>query len=306
MRRLTKEQLHRMDQWMQKNARPYDRAKWNYLFNGGSKDAIVEEMLKYQNADGGMGSGFEADVICPLSAALPTAEAIFQAYEYNLDCSSEWFKAILDYFEKSVQDIPKYWEDLPEEVMNYPHAPWWNYAPSTVFNPNPCAVIASAMIRFGTDSQKELGYKIADDCFKLLLNDDFCGDHDSLNMQALVEQLLHINSPLVTNEVMTSMRRRILENTCFDASKYHEYNFTPLDFVSSPDSIWYDDVKHGIEQTFDFWFDSINEHGVWNPNFSWGIDSDVSRQVTENWKGYVTVKRAKILLNFARIEIGRN
>lgn len=67
MRMLTKEQLNKMNEWMQVNARPYDRAKWNYLFNGGSKEQIVEEMLKYQNADGGMGSGFEADVLCPLS-----------------------------------------------------------------------------------------------------------------------------------------------------------------------------------------------------------------------------------------------
>ncbi len=44
MRILTKEQLNKMNDWMQINARPYDRAKWNYLFNGGSKDAIVEEM----------------------------------------------------------------------------------------------------------------------------------------------------------------------------------------------------------------------------------------------------------------------
>ena len=63
MRNLTKPQLMKMDKWMQDNARPYDLAKWNYLFNGGCKDAIVEEMLKYQNADGGMGSGFEADVV---------------------------------------------------------------------------------------------------------------------------------------------------------------------------------------------------------------------------------------------------
>ena len=157
-------------------------------------------------------------------------------------------------------------------------------------------------IRYGTDSQKELGYKITEDCFKLLLSNDFCGDHDSLNIQALVEQLLQINSPLVSDEIMASMRRRILDNTCFDVSKYNGYYFTPLDYVSSPHSLWYDDVKHGIEQTFDFWFDNINEQGVWNPNFSWGIDSDVSRQVTENWKGYITVKRAKILLNFGRIE----
>lgn len=46
MRMLTKEQLNKMNEWMQVNARPYDRAKWNYLFNGGSKEQIVEEMLK--------------------------------------------------------------------------------------------------------------------------------------------------------------------------------------------------------------------------------------------------------------------
>ncbi len=288
---------------MQKNARPYDRAKWNHLFHGGSKDSIVEEMLKYQNADGGMGNGFEADVLCPLSAAIPTAEAIFQAYDYQLDCYSDWFKRILSYFENSVQDIPKYWEDAPKKAMDYPHAPWWSYEPCTIFNPNPCAVVASAFIRYGTESQRILGLKIAEDSFRLLKSHDFCGDHDSLNLMALVEQLCAIDSPLISEEIIASMKRRILENTCFDASKYREYYFTPLDFVSSPDSMWYEDLKHGIEQTFDFWFETINEQCVWNPNFSWGIDSDVSRQVTENWKGYITVKRAKILLAFDRIEL---
>lgn len=84
------------------------------------------------------------------------------------------------------------------------------------------------------------------------MSNDFCGDHDSLNMQALVEQLLQINSTLISDEIMASMRKRILDNTCFDTSKYNEYYYTPLDFVLSPSSIWYDDVKHGIEQTFDF------------------------------------------------------
>lgn len=69
-------------------------------------------MLKYQNADGGMESGFESDVLCPLSAAIPTAEAIFQAYEYGLDCHSDCFKDILAYFENTVQDIPKYWKAI--------------------------------------------------------------------------------------------------------------------------------------------------------------------------------------------------
>ena len=44
MRKLTQTQLSKMDEWMRSNARSFDLAKWNYLFNGGSKVAIVEEI----------------------------------------------------------------------------------------------------------------------------------------------------------------------------------------------------------------------------------------------------------------------
>ncbi len=303
MRKLAKQKIQTIDTWMHTYARPYDLVKWNYLMNGGTKDAIVHEMLKYQNPDGGMGSGFEPDVICPKSAAIPTAEAIFQAYEYGHDFNSDWMKRILSYFEASVQDIPKYWEDCPKEAMDYPHAPWWSYQPCTVFNPNPCGAVASAMIRYGTESQKALGYQIADDCLKLLVSEDFCGDHDTLNILALVEQLIALQSPLITDEIMEAMKRRILQNTCFDVSKYREYYFTPLDFVTSPDSLWYDVVAHGIEDTFEFWFDSMTDDGVWEPNFSWGTGTEVAKLVTQYWTGYITVKRVKILKNFKRIEL---
>ena len=57
----TKEQFQKMDAWMQKNARPYDRAKWNHLFHGGSKDSIVEEMLKYRYPSVTTDSGYESE-----------------------------------------------------------------------------------------------------------------------------------------------------------------------------------------------------------------------------------------------------
>jgi len=302
MKKLSREQFQTMDGWMQVYARPYDRAKWNYLFHDGSQEQIITEMLRYQNPDGGMGHGFEPDVLLPLSAAIPTAEAIFQTYDYGLDTNGHWFRDILAYFENSVQDIPKYWEDCPKEAMEYPHAPWWNWAPCTVFNPNPCGCVASAFLRYGTPSQKDLGLRIARDCFALLCSRDFCGDHDTLNILTLVEQLHAAGSALITDEILSAMRRRILENTCFDASKWNEYCFQPLDFVSSPDALWYDTVKDGIAENISFWLDSLNESGVWEPNFSWGVDSDVSRQVTQNWRGYITVKRARILKRFGLIE----
>ena len=303
MRKLKKEQLAVMDTWMQQNARPFDRAKWNHLFHNGAKEAIVTEMLRYQNTDGGMGNGFESDVLLPLSAAIPTAEAIFQTYDYGLDTGADWFRRILAYFENSVQDIPKYWEDCPKEAMEYPHAPWWNWEPCTVFSPNPCGCVASAFLRYGTESQQKLGERIAGDCFALLCGSDFCGDHDTLNIKALVEQLYATGSALLTEQIMDAMHRRILENTCFDPAKWNEYYFQPLDFVDGPDSLWYDIVKDGIEDNVNFWLDTLNPNGVWEPNFSWGVDSDVSRQVTQNWRGYITAKRARILLRFGLVEL---
>lgn len=302
MLQLTKMQFSKMDEWMQINARPYDKVKWNYLFNGESKENIVSEMLAYQNNDGGFGNGFEADVLLPLSAGIPSAEAIFQAYEYELDFKLPWFKQLLRYFENSVQNIPKFWEDAPKELMDYPHAPWWNYEACNFFSPNPCAVIASALTLYGTDAQKELGTKVAKKCFEFLLSSDFCGDHDSYNMMKLIEKLIAVNSSLVTDETVKAMRNRIAENICYDSSKWNEYYAQPLDFVDSPRSMWYDGVKTGINKNFAFWLESLNDDGVWNPNFTWGTDSDISRQVTENWKGYIAVKRTKILMNFGLLE----
>ncbi len=302
MKKLTYEQLCKMDKWITNNARAYDRAKWEYLFHNGAKEKIVEEMLKYQNADGGFGNGFEPDILSPLSAAIPSAEAIFQSYDYDLDCNQDWFKKLLSYFEKSIKNIPKYWEDFPKEILNYPHPPYWNYETSISFSPNPCAVVASAMIRYGTEAQIKLGYNIAKKCLEFLKSDSFCGDHDTLNILALFKQLLSINSPLITQDVYFSLEKRIIQNVCFDSSRWCEYVFQPLDFISSYDSVGYDFLKHGIENNINFWINTINEEGVWSPNFSWGIDDEIANQVTKIWKGYIAVKRAKILLSFNMIE----
>lgn len=39
-----------------KNARPLDIARWKYLFEGGSKEDVLTALAIYQNKDGGFGS----------------------------------------------------------------------------------------------------------------------------------------------------------------------------------------------------------------------------------------------------------
>lgn len=122
---ITQKQLQQIETWLISNARPLEIAKWNLIFNKGTKANLIDEMLKYQNIDGGFGNGFEPDIHTPESAAVPSAEAIFAAYDFKLNLRESWAKKLLNWYEDTAKDTPAIWERVPKSLDDYPHAPWW-------------------------------------------------------------------------------------------------------------------------------------------------------------------------------------
>ncbi|MFR1707283.1 MAG: hypothetical protein ACLSV2_00150 [Clostridium sp.] len=303
MKKLNLSQLESIEAHIFNNGRDIEKAKWNYLFNKGSKEDIVLELLKYQNGDGGFGRGLEADMLLPASTSIASTEAIFIAYNYDLNCEEAWFKKLLKYFENTIQDTSSFWEKAPKEVDDFPHAPWWTYTTDTKFTPNPCAVIASAFIKYGDNKQKRLGNKIAAKCIDFLNSNLECSDHDCYCLQELFIILKELNSNLVDDVTINSMERRILECLCIDENRWTEYVPQPLDLVSSPDSQWHRLVESFIEKNFSFWLNTLKNEGFWRPNFSWGTDSEISSRVTEIWSCHMAVKRVKIFKDFGLVEI---
>ena len=55
-----------------RNARPLDIARWQYHFDGGSKEAVLTALAAYQNEDGGFGHALEPDCWNPNSAPIQT------------------------------------------------------------------------------------------------------------------------------------------------------------------------------------------------------------------------------------------
>lgn len=302
MEKLKKHQLIAMEKWIYENARPVEIAKWRLLWNKGSKDEVLKEMLKYQNADGGFGNAFESDMLLPKSSAIASTEAIFTAFNFDLYVTDKWFLDLLNYFIKTKQNTPSYWEAVPKEVEDYPRAPWWNYSPDTEFSPNPCAVVAAAMLLYGNNEQKALGNEIAEKCISLLKSDKAVGDHDIYCIQKLFIALEKTGSALLNEEAYKAMNRRILSNVCLDSKEYMNYVAQPLDFIDSTESPWYNLLKENISINVEFWINNISEEGVWVPNFSWGVDTLESKNATKNWKGYMAVKRVRILKAFGLTE----
>lgn len=113
--------LERAKAFIYQNARLIDRKRFEYFFEQGSKEAIIEALRPYQNEDGGFGNALEPDLRCPYSQPVPTELAL--AIMDGLDgFGPELLEGIIRYLRKIT--LPK--GGFPfvfQSAGDYPHAP---------------------------------------------------------------------------------------------------------------------------------------------------------------------------------------
>ena len=109
-------------QYIHANGLLWERALWDYLFDGGSLVRVHQTLLNYKNADGGFGHGLEHDLKCPQSNPLQLEFLLTIIRDSDLPVgrilsgTSDWVESI----QKQDGSLTN-----PKEVLSYPHAPWW-------------------------------------------------------------------------------------------------------------------------------------------------------------------------------------
>ncbi|MDF2715684.1 MAG: terpenoid cyclase/protein prenyltransferase alpha-alpha toroid [Paenibacillus sp.] len=68
--------MERARRFIYGNARLLDRKRYEYHFEEGSAESVVEALRAYQNHDGGFGNALEPDIRCPHSQPVPTEMAL--------------------------------------------------------------------------------------------------------------------------------------------------------------------------------------------------------------------------------------
>lgn len=76
--------FNKAKEFIYKNARPLDCARWQYLFENGSRENVLNFLAAYQNEDGGFGHALEADCWNPDSSPVQTWAAIQIIREVDL------------------------------------------------------------------------------------------------------------------------------------------------------------------------------------------------------------------------------
>ncbi|MHA2358695.1 MAG: hypothetical protein ACXAB5_00335 [Candidatus Thorarchaeota archaeon] len=152
MVKLSKEAFALAREFIHKNARPLDRALFTYLFEEGPRKAVVQELSKFQNSDGGFGNALEPDFRLKSSSPMATSVGLQYCKVIEASTDEEIVAQSIQYLLSSYDYEHGYWPNTSLEVNNEPHAPWWHIEavkpPTEESWANPSAELAGYIHRY--------------------------------------------------------------------------------------------------------------------------------------------------------------
>ena len=217
------------------NARPLELAVFRYFFEGGSNQTVIDELSKFQNADGGFGHALEPDFFNPNSSPIATNDAIITLSRVNaLDRDSDIVKGIVSYLEShdSFDENKKRWLFAIDSNKDYPHAIWWEKKGDGISNFNPSISLAAFMVCYGNHTP--LYEEIIKEGFVYLENgEEISGD--DVNCYLPAYELLTSNcvSDIVDLTIFKDLLCKAIEKCiCKDIEKYG------VEYVPMPSTIF--------------------------------------------------------------------
>ncbi len=120
---ITSEQFEKAKQFIFRYGRLFDRKRFSFHFENGSRDEVLAALMCYQNEDGGFGNGLEMDVLCPVSSPICTETAMYYLEDLGVTEGE-----VIDRIESWILSSQRDDGILPhpmDQVILYPHGGWW-------------------------------------------------------------------------------------------------------------------------------------------------------------------------------------
>ncbi|MHA6529850.1 hypothetical protein [Paenibacillus sp. BAC0078] len=294
--------------WVYRNARPVDLARWKFHFEAGPVSAVLEALAAYQNEDGGFAHALEADSWNPYSSPVQTANAVEKLLEVHFeDGAHPVVQGILKYLDSGADMEGGSWNNVVESSNGYPHAPWWhtssNSSARSIFNPT--AILAGFILKFADSSSRlyERGMSIARELSELFLANSNIEMHPLkcviTLLDCIAETGLRETIPYV--ELREAATRQITVLLHREAGNWSGYSCRPSFFIKSPESPGYEDNVDLLHQELDYLLAERNPEGIWNLTWSWGA-YEREFAISENWwKTEITIEKLLLLRAFGRL-----
>lgn len=279
-----------------RNARPLDLARWQYHFEGGSKEAVLNALTSYQNEDGGFGHALEPDSWNPNSTPIQTWTATEILREINFtDKEHPVIQGILRYLSSGKDFHENFWYTIVKSNNDYPHAPWWQTESDSTCNNNynPTSCFAGFIIRYADQDSDlyQLGCRIAKEAYE----DYFSGEllNDMHTVSCYIRLMQYCEEAGATGIIDLSalkdrLKLQVKSSITHDISEWETgYICKPSQFFNTTDSVFYCDNKEIADYECEFIIISQLADGSWNIPWGWNEYPDEWAISRNWWKGYV-------------------
>ncbi len=290
-----------------KNSRPLDTARWNYLFENGSKEDVINILKTYQNSDGGFAYALEPDCWNINSTPLQTWVATQIIKEINLeDKNHPIIIGILNYLSSNNEFNGHLWNGLNTVATNddYPHAPWWAFSEKQESTYNPTASLIGFILKYAEKDTAiyNLACKLAKEAYNYFKkNFPLESMHESACFVELYQYMKEssIFNLLDMEEFKNLLQKQIKKVITYDTKIWNtNYVCKPSLFINSKSSDFYLENKDICDFEYNFILNTQNNDGSWNVTWDWN-DYFEQWSISKNWwKSDIIIKNINYIRKF--------
>ncbi|ANU13066.1 hypothetical protein B481_0396 [Planococcus halocryophilus Or1] len=293
MNKLSLDQFEKAALFLKTTARPLERTLFAWEFEGGSSEAVLSEVKKFQNKDGGFGYGLESDFRCEESSALATAVGLHLLSDIGVTETEVTVEKGIQYLLNTFNQEKQGWQIVPCAVENAPRAIWWNYSENWAWG-NPTAEIIGLLHHYQSLVPADFLEEITSRALNYLNNLTTYEPHELLSFLKLYKQLPASQQAVIYHKLSDILK----ECVTTDSNQWDSYSLQPLQVVSTPNSDFYDLFKEIIPENLTYVIQRQTKDGYWNPTWQWGQFEKEWEVAKQEWQGVLTLTNLKILRAF--------
>ncbi len=283
--------LKKSRDFIYRNARPLDMARWNYLFEDGEKEDVIKCLTFYQNDDGGFSHALEPDCWNDQSTPLQTWVATKIIKEIRLeDKKHPLVLGILRYLNSGDEFDGHFWNGLSsvKSNNNAPHAPWWSYTQEKETSYNPTASLIGFILKYA-DKNSSLyitACQLAREAF-IYLKENYPLEsmHETSCFVELYEYMeeCQIKEIIDLKEFKNLLQLQIKSIITYTTDNWlTEYVCKPSQFISSYKSSFYINNEEIYQYECEFIKETQNVDGTWDVTWEWDAYAD-QWAISQNW-----------------------
>ncbi|PKM86617.1 MAG: hypothetical protein CVU85_07570 [Firmicutes bacterium HGW-Firmicutes-10] len=280
--------------WLLEHGRPLDIARFRYHFENGNVSAVLNELKKFQNSDGGFGHGLEPDFRNPDSSPIASwvaTEILSEIGCWNLELGI--VRDLVDYLTNCQQKDGDWFRFAIESNNAHPRAIWWNYDPEKkagIYNPSAALYGFLAMVTDDTKAKKKL-----ETIFFHFMSDDDLDMHDLNSLVRAVQYAIMANID-IRNEVIEKAKQQILRG-CQDFIEKDrtDYVLRPSVFFPNFHFPFFEDIIDALKIESNWLMETVNEDGIWQIPWNWYQFEDEFEKIKPDWMSDMIVRNLRLI-----------